>query len=143
MTKRLLPLFLASATFLTACGGGGGDAPATPTTDPNTTFPLAAAYRSDAQRAHNDSFTISGTCGGTATQTVAAAVNATTFEGAPAFSQVVTQQINLTGCTPATASSTGTNYLDQTTYMPRGTVTPATEYLSLIHISEPTRLLSI
>lgn len=114
------------ACLLVGCGGGGSDTPATST--PAATFPLAAAYKAEAQTARSDAFTVSGTCGGTATLTKSAATSATTFEGSPAFTQIVTQQFNLTGCTPASSSATGTNYVDQTTYLPRGTVTSGIEY---------------
>jgi hypothetical protein len=45
---------------------------------------------------------VSGTCGGTATYSSAAAQSGASFEGKPALSKVTTQQFNLTGCNPAT-----------------------------------------
>ncbi|MCY4327219.1 MAG: transferrin-binding protein-like solute binding protein [Rhodobacteraceae bacterium] len=45
MTKRLVipALALAGATFLTACGGGGGDGPLVPEVDPRTVHPADAS----------------------------------------------------------------------------------------------------
>lgn len=122
-------LLLAGLTLVLAgCGGGGSSTPAAPVAS-TTAFPLNAGYRAFVQAGSTASFAISGTCGGTATQTVSATGAATTFEGAPATPTTVTQQLSLTGCTPASIATTFTNYISPTTFIPLGSVTPGTEYV--------------
>ena len=63
--------------------------------------------------------TIDGLCSGTLTGTSGPANTATTFEGASALSSVGVSTISFTNCTPASISTTSTNYYD-TNYVPLG-----------------------
>ncbi|HEY2559260.1 MAG TPA: hypothetical protein VGI48_06085 [Caldimonas sp.] len=123
---RTLTVSIAIA-LLAGCGGGGGDSPTAPAT--TITFALAAGYKALALAGENNNFTISGTCGGTATETDAAATSGATFEGSPALQSASTQQLNLTGCAPSPIMVTSTTYLDPVTYMPLGIATVGAEYV--------------
>jgi hypothetical protein len=125
MRKLLISVAVAS---LAACGGGGGDSSAAPAAS-TASFALAAGYKSLVLAGGGYNFTISGTCGGTATESVAGATASSTFEGSAALQSSVTQQLNLTGCTPPTVAITSTTYQDPATYLPIGSVTVGTEYV--------------
>ena len=118
---------IALALTLSACGGGG-DSGSTAT--PVTSFALQAGYKARVAAGSSDNFSISGTCGGTATTTTSSASPAT-FEGVAGYSAGQTATLNLTGCTPATAAVTGTSYYDAN-YTPLGSSIPGVEYTKFI-----------
>ncbi len=107
---------------LAACGGGGSStAPST-----TTTYPLRSGYQSLISQSEVNSFSISGTCTGTATETRSAAVPAT-FEGTTGVSTTTTLTGSYSNCTPASFASTGISYYD-TNYKPLGSATPGSDY---------------
>lgn len=112
---------LSVLALMTACGGGGGgtSAPTTPVASTNT-FNFLSGYQRYIAAATSESFTISGSCDGTATETSTAASNSTTFEGNPALSNVSVSTRLLTNCTPASSAGTGTSFYNPSTYAPLG-----------------------
>jgi hypothetical protein len=121
--KSIKSLFAISALMtLAACGGGGGSAAPSTT----TTYPLRSGYQSLISQSEVNSFAISGTCTGTATETRSAAVPAT-FEGTAGVSTTTTLTGSYSNCTPASFASTGVSYYD-TNYKPLGSATPGTDY---------------
>lgn len=130
MTRHYRSSFPAMAvltTLLAACGGGGGDgdADAGPTASV-LSFPLQAGYRARIAAGSIDNFSVSGTCKGSATVTNGAAT-ASNFEGVTGYAAPETATVNLTNCTPATISLSGTNYYDEA-YSPLGSSIPGVEY---------------
>jgi hypothetical protein len=122
--KSIKSLFAISALMtLAACGGGGGGSTAPSTT---TTYPFRSGYQSLISQSEVNSFSISGTCTGTATETRSAAVPAT-FEGTAGVSTTTTLTGSYSNCTPASFASTGVSYYD-TNYKPLGSATPGTDY---------------
>jgi hypothetical protein len=115
-----LALAAAGALALSACGGGG-DAAAP--TDPKTStlsFPLKSAYAAAVASGYAKTYTVSGTCSGSATQTHGAATGGASFEGASGVvSAVETLTISFTNCTPASNAATATIYYDAS-YTPLG-----------------------
>jgi hypothetical protein len=132
-TARTLGILIGiGVALLAGCGGGGSSSgPATST----LSFPLQTGFRALIVAGSSNNFTISGTCGGTATLTRGAAT-ASTFEGLAGFSYVSTLTANLTNCTPATLAATATNYFD-TNYAPLGSSTPAGEYTKFVTVPPP------
>lgn len=120
---------LVVVALLCGCGGGGSDSPSTAPVASTATFPLQSGYRSLVLSSQSYNFTISGSCIGTAVETVGAATTTATFEGSAALQSTVTQQLNRTNCAPAAVTTTATTYLDPTTYLPSGSVTPGSEYV--------------
>jgi hypothetical protein len=115
---------------LCGCGGGGSDSPSsTPPVASTASFPLQSGYRSLVLSSQSYNFTISGSCTGTAVESVGAAATTVTFEGTAALQSTVTQQLNRNNCTPAVVTTTATTYLDPSTYLPSGSVTPGSEYV--------------
>jgi hypothetical protein len=121
--------FALTASLLTGCGGGGGTPAATGPVVSTLTFPLRAA--SNAITANGESVTLTaigtsatqitdGLCSGTLTGTSGPANSATTFEGLPALSSVVVSTLSFSNCTPASTSTTYTDYYDSN-YLPLGT----------------------
>lgn len=113
-----LVLFIALLTGCSGGGGGGAAAPAGPVTS-TLSFPLQTAYKTLVANGLTKSFTVSGTCSGSGSRTIAPATTAATFEGVAGFSAVTTINISLTNCTPATTAQTSTNYCDNN-YVPLG-----------------------
>jgi hypothetical protein len=121
--KSIRSLFAISTLMtLAACGGGGSST--TPST--TTTYPLRSGYQNLISQSEVNSFSISGTCTGTATETRSAAVPAT-FEGTAGVSTTATVSISLSNCTPASSAGTSIGYYD-TNYKPLGIVMPGSEY---------------
>ena len=118
---------IVASAFLYGCGGGG-DAGSTVT--PVTSFPLQTGYKARVSSGAIDSFSISGTCAGSATFTTSAAT-AATFEGVVGYSATTTATVNFTNCTPATAAVTSTGYYDSN-YTPLGSSTPGVEYAKFL-----------
>jgi hypothetical protein len=95
-------------SFLTACGGGGGGNPAV-----SVAVPLKSAYSALIAAGETKTFKISGDCAGTAVLNRSPAIAGVTFDGVSGRqSAVLTSAANLVGCTPATISSTSTEYYD-------------------------------
>lgn len=117
-------IILSALFVLTACGGGGsgGDVP----TNLSNAYPLRSGYQTLLSQSEINSFSISGTCTGSATQTRSAAA-AATFEGIPGVSTTTTLTGSYANCTPASFASTGISYYD-TNYKPLGAETPGTDY---------------
>lgn len=99
MKKTIFALALAPL-FLTACGGGGGDGGTTVST---ADFPVRAAYIAMLQSGRQTSYTVTGSCTGTATETVSPTVS----DGSPIPTLSSTSIIttNLSGCTSPTATT--------------------------------------
>ena len=107
---------------LAACGGGGGGGTAAtpaPVATPSS-FPLKAAYAAMTAAGYTKSFTISGSCSGSATVTQGGAIGGASFEGnvgVLAASQTLTT--TFTNCTPVSSAATSTGYYDSN-YNPLG-----------------------
>lgn len=100
------------ALGLSSCGGGGGSLS-------TLSFPLKSAYSTLVANGYTKHYTVSGTCSGTASETVAPAKPGAIFEGTPGFSADSTVTISLTNCTQATTTATLKSYYD-TNYTPLG-----------------------
>lgn len=111
-------LAAAALSLLAACGGGGGSSGPVASTQ---TFNISSAIRSLTASGQNATFSVSASngCTGSGSYTVGAATTSTTFENQPALSSTAMLNINYTNCSPATISSTTTNYTD-TNYVPLG-----------------------
>jgi hypothetical protein len=125
--KSAFSASLLALAWLTGCGGGGSASPSAPIAS-TASFPLQAAYRALVLSAQSYNFSITGSCSGTAAESVAAATVSTMFEGSAALQSIVTEQLNLTNCSPQTVATTTTTYLDPMTYLPLGSVTVGSEY---------------
>jgi hypothetical protein len=106
-------LGLCIALGLSACGGGSSSSIATPS------FPLKVAYSALVATGYTKNYTVSGTCNGTASETVAPARAGAIFEGISGFSADSTVTLRLTDCTQTTTTATFTSYYD-TNYTPLG-----------------------
>ena len=106
---RAATIAAATAGMLPGCGGGGGDGGATARVASTATFPLQAGYRALLAAGSSSRFTISGDCGGTATETTSRP-SAATFEGAPAQAVTATVTMSLTGCLPASSATSAVFY---------------------------------
>lgn len=128
--KSLKSLFTIGALLaLAGCGGGGGGSSAsnsTETTASTATFPLRSGYQALVGQSEVNSFSISGTCTGNATETRSAAT-AATFEGIPGVSTTTTLTGTYSNCTPASFAGTSISYYD-TNYKPLGSEVPGTDY---------------
>ncbi|MEO6897597.1 MAG: hypothetical protein ABI218_13215 [Caldimonas sp.] len=125
--KRSLA-FLTLVMSLAGCGGGGSTTPSAPVAS-TASFPLQNGYRALVLSAETYNFSISGSCAGTAAESVTAATTTVSFEGAPALQSTVSQQLTRTNCTPANLTTSTTTYLDPVTYLPVGSFTPGAEYV--------------
>ena len=131
MNRHLRMLVGTIAVALTAaCGGGGGDSGAAPSAPPavaaSGTFSLQSGYRTRVVAGSSDSFTITGTCAGTA-QTVNGAAAAATFEGVTGFSATQTATVTFTNCSPSNSTVAGINYFDAN-YAPIGSSVTGLDY---------------
>lgn len=104
-------LGLCIALGLSACGGGGGSSISTPS------FPLKRAYSTLVATGYTKNYTVSGTCNGTASETVAPARAGAIFEGTPGLSADTTVTLRLSDCAQTTTTATFTSYYD-TNYTP-------------------------
>lgn len=103
---------LAALVVMTGCGGGGGggggDAPP-------ATFALQSAHANWVKNGSNESYTVSGFCGGTVSIQRTPATPAV-FKSVAGFSSVGTSNIQYTGCSnPAfnfSGTFSGTGYFD-------------------------------
>jgi hypothetical protein len=107
-TTKWIGLSVVVAGVLSACGGGGGDAPAA---TPVTTYPLLTGYRALAASGHTESYSVSGTCSGIA-NFAASPSSAAVFEGASAFGSTSTLTVSFTGCTVASIAQTSQTFFD-------------------------------
>ena len=106
--------------FLTACGGGGGGGGGATTTVASTNaFDVSSGYRRLVSTGFQKTFTLSGSCSGSATNTDAPATTPANFDGTNGFSAVSVITGSYTNCTPASFSSTSIKYYD-TNYIPIG-----------------------
>jgi hypothetical protein len=126
--KFLKSLFTIGALLaLGGCGGGGSNASSsTETTTSTANFPLRSGYQALIGQSEVNSFSISGTCTGNATETRSAATSAT-FEGLPGVSTTTTLTGTYSNCTPASFAGTSVGYYD-TNYKPVGSENLGTEY---------------
>ena len=139
--KTIVGVFLVA--LLSACGGGGGGGAVVASGPVTSTlsFPLQSALSAYVAAGASKSFTISGTCSGSASLTQAAASGGATFEGVSGrLSAVRTFTINFTNCTPSSSASTSTLYYD-TNYVPLGSSTVGTNYG--VYLTPPTVLPSV
>jgi len=67
---------LVLSVLLTGCGGGGSDAPSTPTT---VNFPFKAAYDSFIRKSSSANFSITGSCNGSGSETWGAPVSSNLY----------------------------------------------------------------
>jgi hypothetical protein len=104
---------------LTGCGGGGSSAVPSGPIASTLSFPLQSAYKSFFANGATKTFTVTGSCSGTGSHTLAAATTAATFENVTGFSASKTITMSLSNCTPASTAQTSTNYYDST-YIPLG-----------------------
>ncbi|MEO7117026.1 MAG: hypothetical protein ABIZ18_14355 [Caldimonas sp.] len=114
---------------LCGCGGGGSDSPPATSVASTASFPLQSGYRSLVLSPQTYNFAITGSCTGTAAESVGAATTTTMFEGSAALQSIVTQQLTRSNCTPPIVTTTATTYLDPATYLPSGSVTAGSEYV--------------
>lgn len=121
---RVLAL-CAGVCWLAGCGGGGGDAGGA-SNIATISFPLQAGYRAYVSAGSTVTYTVSGSCAGTATIISAATIPAT-FEGVTGFSAADSSSITLSNCTPSSSTASGVEYYDAN-YTPLGTVTTGEEY---------------
>jgi hypothetical protein len=106
MNKFFMGLGLTAA--LAACGGGGDDAPGfTPAT---ATFPMASAYKAYMSGPNVYNYGISGTCGGSASETTSPPVN-TTFQGGPVLVKTSTLEMAWGNCASVSGIRPGTDTL--------------------------------
>ncbi|MES2226707.1 MAG: hypothetical protein V4540_02925 [Pseudomonadota bacterium] len=131
MNTRILRSWIAAigVALLAGCGGGGGGGGANaaePVASPNS-FALASAYGALIRDGESHSYSVTGTCAGTATIANAPAATAGSFEGFPGYSasQVVT--LSWPNCTNYAARTTGTTYYNDT-YLPVGLSVDGGEY---------------
>ncbi len=125
---RLLYLFIAMvcASFLAACGGGGGGGPAPAVATATVSF--RTAFNALNASSFQKTFTISGTCGGTAILSQTLPTSGVTFEGVPGrISHLQTTNLTFTGCVPNAALSSSTNYFDAN-YTPLGSLASSSAY---------------
>jgi hypothetical protein len=135
MIKRQFQLLLAglSAVLVVACGGGGSDAGAPTAT--TTAFPLLAGYKAFTAAGGTNNYMVTGSCNGSATATDSVAV-ASTFEGVDGYATTSTKTLNLTNCTPATSTTSGTTYYDSN-YTPLGSSAPSGDYTKVVTLPPP------
>lgn len=124
--KKFSLLIAATLSLLAGCGGGGGggDGAAAGPVVSALSFPLQSAYSAMVAAGYSKDYTVSGTCHGTATNTVSLATiaNGTTFElVANPRAATETLTISYTDCPPAASTPPSTSYYDSN-YMPLGTV---------------------
>ena len=110
---------------LVGCGGGGSSAAVGPMAS-NLEFPLKSAYSELTADGFTKTFTISGTCTGSASITGSSASAGSVFEGSAAISAVRTLTANFTDCSPASSAARSTQYYDAN-YAPLG-FSSSTEY---------------
>lgn len=117
---RLTTPAVLSAALLAACGGGGGDAPIADNPPVETTFALKSGFQARIVSGASDNFTVAASngCVGTARISSAAAVPST-FEGVVGVSTAEVLTLNFTNCSPATETTTGTNFYNAN-YLPIG-----------------------
>ncbi len=111
LPKLLLSAF--SVATLVSCGGGGGGAS---TATAPVTVPFKAAYANMIKNGSGGvTLNVSGSCGGTATLARGPSTTGVSFDGtAGRISSPTSTTLNLTGCLPATVSTSTTEYLDST-----------------------------
>lgn len=131
MNTKILRSWIAAigVALLAGCGGGGSGGGANaeePVANPNS-FALASAYGALIRDGESHSYSVTGTCAGTATIANAPAATAGSFEGFPGYSasQVVT--LSWPNCTNYAARTTGTTYYSDT-YLPVGLSVDGGEY---------------
>jgi hypothetical protein len=119
---------LALTAALAACGGGGDDPPSS--TPANAAFPLAVAYKAYMSGPNIYSYGISGTCGGSASETTSPPVAATIIQGGPVLVKTTTMSMSWDGCLsisgmpPGSATVVSENFYDSS-WRPLGVSIPA------------------
>jgi hypothetical protein len=132
MSERIRFNFLVlTVLLLSGCLKGGGNSASSPVTS-TLSFPLQGAFKSFVANGFSNTFSISGTdlsgsCGGSGSQTVAPATTPATFEGVTGFSAVDTFNMTITNCKTASSADTITSYYD-TNYTPLGYNNAGVEY---------------
>lgn len=119
---------LLMTSFLLASCGGGGDSNQTPATASASTlsFPFKSADTATVLRGSSTNYSVSGTCNGTSNSTSTTPVPAV-FEAISGVSVTNAMNMNFTDCTPASTSSTSTDYFDSN-YTLLGTVVAGGDY---------------
>lgn len=110
---------------LSGCGGdGGGNTAPTAST---LSFPLQSAYKALVANGVTKNFTVSGSCSGVGIKASTPATTAATFEGVAVLSAAGTFTLSLTNCSPASQSTTITDYYDSN-YTPLGFYSAGVNY---------------
>lgn len=119
--RNLVGYALILTILLVGCGGGGSSTPATPTGPVASTlsFSVQSAYQAFTIAGQNRTFTVTGTCSGTGSQTVAPMTTPATFEGVAGYSATETITMSFSNCTPASIAQSLTAYADSA-YVPHG-----------------------
>jgi FKBP-type peptidyl-prolyl cis-trans isomerase len=102
-----------------------------PLPPPDKPYPLMLAYAGFLAQGMTEIGQISGTCGGGYRTTLDRPVTAT-FEGAASYAVNDATTMNLTGCSPATFSTTTIHYFN-TNYAPLGSADPGLEYTRILN----------
>lgn len=90
-------------------------------------FPLQSAFKALVANGFTKNITVSGSCSGTGNSVSAPATTAATFEGVEGLSAVGIVITSFTNCTPASTSTTITNYYDSN-YTPLGFYSVGSNY---------------
>jgi hypothetical protein len=93
------------AFALVGCGGGGSDAPSTPTT---VTFPFKAAYDSFIRKSSSANFSISGNCNGSGSETWGAPVASNLYGATYSRTRIMT--LVYSNCTGSGVTTTNAYY---------------------------------
>ena len=96
---------LVLSVILTGCGGGGSDAPSTPTT---VNFPLKTAYDTFIRKSSSANFSISGNCNGSGSETWGAPVSSILY-GAT-YSRTRLTSLVYSNCTGSGVSTSNAYY---------------------------------
>ena len=92
-------------TSITGCGGGGSDAPSTPTT---VNFPLKAAFDNFIKKSSSANFSITGTCNGSGSESWGAPVSSNQY-GAT-YSRTRILSLVYSNCTGSGVTTTNAYY---------------------------------
>lgn len=118
--RKLLLVTSFAASLLVGCGGGGGGGGSSGPVVSTLTFPVKSADAALTASGYTKTWTISGTCSGSATDTTSAAAGGATFNGVSGLLSATNVVVfNFTNCTLTPITSTATQYWD-TNYVPVG-----------------------
>lgn len=126
-------LLIVCVALLVGCGAGGSaNKGATVSTE---SFPLKAGLSARAASGATETFTVSGTCTGSATFTRSAA-SASTFEGKASLETIQSVAVEFSDCTPDSNTVSGSDHVDAN-QAPLGSSVPDLEYAALLNAATP------